>query len=227
MYVPVTFAQSAAPVVPLAPIEITAGGTSPGGSPTAGLSGLGAAPERVSITVRRSDLNVLADHASTITGALEPDLLGRVVVLQALSTHGWSTIASSHTGSGGRFRVRYVPRQTGSERVRLRFAGDATDLSARRGLGELNAHRLAAAASSSARSFVRCVTERESGMRWHIVDLPYSGGDQWAQSTWLAAGGGRFAPTAAEATPDQQIRVFLEYEPKHPEAWPVTVPACS
>ncbi len=143
MYVPVTFAQSAAPV-PLVPIEITAGGTSPGG-PTADLSSLGAAPEHVSITVRRSDLNVLADHASTITGALEPHLLGRVVVLQALSTRGWSTIASSRTGSGGRFRVRYVPRRTGSERMRLRFAGDATDLSARRSLGHLNVYRLAEA----------------------------------------------------------------------------------
>src|ERR1700677_4288819 len=121
MYVPVTFAQSAAPAAtPLAPImEITAGGTSPGGSPAAGLSSLGAAPGHVSITVRRSDLNVLADHASTITGVLEPNLVGRVVVLQASSTRGWSTIASSRTGSGGRFRVRYVPRHTGSERGQI------------------------------------------------------------------------------------------------------------
>ena len=225
MYVPVTFAQSAAPV-PLIPIEITAGGTSPGG-PAAGLSSLGASPEHVSIAVRRADLNVLAGHASTIAGVLKPGLAGRVVVLQAHRAHGWSTIASSDTGSGGRFRIRYVPHETGSERVRLRFAGDAADLGAHRGLGELNAYRLAGTPSSSTRSFVECVTERESGMRWHIVDAPYSGGDQWTRSTWLAAGGGRFAPTAAEATPDQQIRVFLEYEPKHPEAWPVTVPACS
>jgi rare lipoprotein A len=145
MYVPVTFAQSAAPAVPLAPIEITAGGTSPGGGPAAGLSSLGAAPEHVSITVRRSDLNVLTGHTSTIAGVLEPNLVGRVVVLQALRTRGWSTIASSRTGSGGRYRIRYVPRQTGSERVRLRFAGDTTDLGARRGLGELNVYRLAEA----------------------------------------------------------------------------------
>jgi hypothetical protein len=225
MYVPVTFAQSAAPVVSLAPIEITTGATPPGGSAT-GLSSLGAAPEHVSITVRRADLNVLADHASTIAGALQPGLVGRVVVLQALSARGWSTIASSHTGSGGRYRVRYVPRQTGSERVRLRFAGDATDLGARRPLGRLNVHRSAKARSSNTR-FVLCVTMHESSMDWHIVDPPYSGGDQWTESTWLAAGGGRFAPIAAEATPAQQMRVFETYEPSHPGAWPVTVPACS
>ncbi len=89
-------------------------------------------------------------------------------------------------------------------------------------------YRLAEATSTNTRrSFVECVTEHESGMRWHIVDPPYSGGDQWTQSTWLAAGGGRFAPTAAEATPGQQITVFLKYEPTDPGAWPVTVPACS
>jgi hypothetical protein len=146
MYVPVTFAQSAAPVVPLVPIEITAGGSSPGDSPAAGLAGLdAAAPEHVSITVRRAELNVLADHASTIAGALEPGLAGRVVALQALGARGWSTVANTHTGRGGRFRVRYVPRRTSSERVRLRFAGDAADLSASRPLGRLNAYRLAEA----------------------------------------------------------------------------------
>ena len=74
-----------------------------------------------------------------------PGLAGRVVKLQALGARGWSTLASTHTGRGGRFRVRYVPRRTGSERVRLRFAGDAADLGARRVLGRLNVYRLAQA----------------------------------------------------------------------------------
>ncbi|MGH2904003.1 MAG: transglycosylase family protein [Solirubrobacteraceae bacterium] len=89
------------------------------------------------------------------------------------------------------------------------------------------AHRFAEAVSSSTRSFVRCVTMRESSMEWHIVDPPYSGGDQWTESTWLAAGGGRFARVAADASPAQQMLVFERYEPSHPGAWPVTVPACS
>ncbi len=96
MYVPATFAQPAALATPLAPIEITAGGASPG---VAGLAGLGAVPAHVSLTVRRPELNVLADRASTIAGALEPDLAGRVVALQAFGAHGWSTIARTHTGA--------------------------------------------------------------------------------------------------------------------------------
>ncbi len=142
MYVPATSAQPAAPVTPLASFEIT------GGSPPAaiaGLSGLTAAPERVSLTVRHPDLNVLAGHASTIAGALRPDLAGRVVALQALGAHGWSRLASTHTGRAGRFRLRYTPRHAGSERVRVRFAGDATDPAARRTLGRLNVYRLAGA----------------------------------------------------------------------------------
>jgi rare lipoprotein A len=142
MYVPATFAQPAAPAAPLIPIEITPGGASSG---AAGLAGLGAAPAHVSLTVRRPDLNVLADHASTIAGTLEPGLSGRTVALQALGSRGWSTIASTHTSRGGRFRVRYVPHRVGSERLRLRFAGDAADLSARRSLGFLNVYRLAEA----------------------------------------------------------------------------------
>jgi rare lipoprotein A len=143
MYVPATSAQPAAPAVPLIPIEITAGGSSP---TPAGLTGLGAEPAaHVSLLVRRPDLNVLADHASTIAGTLDPGLSGRVVALQALGARGWSTIARAHTGRGGRFRVRYIARRTGSERVRLRFAGDSTDLAARRPLGRLNVYRLAEA----------------------------------------------------------------------------------
>src|SRR4029077_11131534 len=88
---------------------------------------------------------VLADRLSTVAGALEPGLSGRIVALQALEPRGWRTIASTRTGRGGRFRVRYLPRRTGSERVRLRFAGDGADLTARRSLGRLNVYRLAEA----------------------------------------------------------------------------------
>lgn len=149
MYVPATSAQPAVPAtMALAPMmEIAAGGSSPG---AAGLAGLGATPAHVSLTVRRPELNVLADHTSAVAGILRADprsvgLSGRAVALQALGARGWSTIASTRTGRGGRFRVRYLPRRVGSERVRLRFAGDASDLGARRALGRLNVYRLAEA----------------------------------------------------------------------------------
>jgi hypothetical protein len=144
MYVPATSPQPAAPAtVPLASqIEIAASGSSPG---MAGLTGLGATPTHDSFALRRPVLNVLVDHTSTIAGVLRPHLAGRVVALQALGAHGWSTLASTHTGRGGRFRVRYVPHRAGSKRVRLRFAGDASDPAVRRTLGRLNVYRLAGA----------------------------------------------------------------------------------
>jgi hypothetical protein len=151
MFVPVTYAQPAAPAVPLVPIEIIAGGVSPG-APAVG---------------------------APLTGAARLDLA----------------------------------------------APTPTTIVARR--RKRGAHRLALSRSSSTQTFVQCVTMRESSLRWHIVDPPYSGGDQWTASAWQAAGGARFAPIAAGATPEQQIWVFERYEPSHPGAWPVTVPACS
>ena len=142
MYVPATLAQPAAPATPLAALEITTGGSSSG---MTGLAGLGATSTHDSFAVRHPALNVLTDRTSTIAGVLRPGLAGRVVVLQTLGAHGWSTLASARTGRTGRFRVRYVPRRAGSERVRLRFAGDASDPAAQRALGRLNVYRLAEA----------------------------------------------------------------------------------
>lgn len=145
MYVPATSAQPAAPVtmMPLAAdVEVATGGSSPA---MAGLAGLRSASAHDSFAVRHPVLNVLADHTSTIAGVLRPGLPGRMVTLQALGARGWSRLASTHTGRAGRFRLRYTPHRAGSERVRLRFAGDASDPGARRALGRLNVYRLAGA----------------------------------------------------------------------------------
>jgi hypothetical protein len=143
MYVPASSAQPAVPATPLASaIETATGGSAPGMS---GLAGLAAAPAHDSLAVRHPVLNVLTGHTSTIAGTLRRGLAGRLVTLQALGAHGWSTLAGAHTGRAGRFRVRYVPRHAGSERVRLRFAGDALAPAAQRTLGRLNVYRLAAA----------------------------------------------------------------------------------
>jgi len=143
MYAPAPAAHPVAPVTPLAALETSTGGSPAGIAALAGLTA--AAPEHVSLVVRPPVLNVLAGHTSTIAGALRPHLAGRVVALQALGAHGWRTLTSARTGRLGRFRLRYVPRATGSERVRLRFAGDASDLGAHRTLGRLNVYRLAGA----------------------------------------------------------------------------------
>jgi rare lipoprotein A len=101
------------------------------------------------LKVRSYQLNVLADHRATVTGTLlegrRPGLSGRVVTLQTLGSRGWRTLAHTRTGAHGRFRLRYMPRQTTSEQVRLRFTGDGENLGAQRRLGRLNVYRLAQA----------------------------------------------------------------------------------
>jgi hypothetical protein len=135
MYVPATLAQPAAPLGPVG-IASTAPPTIAGAAHTA-------------LRVRRSELNVLADHRANVTGTLlrppHTGFPGQIVALQALGRHGWSTIARARTGAKGRFRLSFLARRIGSEQVRVRFAGDAAGRSAHRRLGRLNVYRLSGA----------------------------------------------------------------------------------
>ncbi len=151
MYVPATLAPAGA----LAPIEISAS-TTP----------LLQVPAHTSLSVTRTELNVLEGHTTSVTGQLitaahslegggtvpaeqsvdhAAALPGREVLLQTLGSRGWRTLAHTRTGAEGRFRLHYMPLQTASEQVRLRFAGDGEDLGAHRRLGRLNVYRLAEA----------------------------------------------------------------------------------
>jgi hypothetical protein len=130
MYVPTTLAQ---PAGGLAPAGIVAT-VPPIGSPVIS-----------TMSVQRAELNVLDGHQATVSGTLRPGLAGRAVMLQAIENHRWRTVARARTHSAGHFRLRYLPHRTGSERVRLRFAGDLLDRSAERRLGWLNVYRLAEA----------------------------------------------------------------------------------
>jgi rare lipoprotein A len=135
MYVPATPAQ-AAPA--LAPVGILS--TAPATL---------AAPVETSLRVRSSHLNVLDDSRVTVTGALledhQPGERGLVVSLQALGRRGWHTLTRTRTGAKGRFHLNYMPRQDGSQWVRLRFSGNNYMLSSHRRLGQLNVFRLAVA----------------------------------------------------------------------------------
>lgn len=128
-----------APQLPaLAPVEIASAGPSLGASP------LGR-PASTTLHVRRAQLNVLDGRQASLTGTLNPGLSGRTVTLQAMGRHGWHNIAHAHTGAKGRFAMHYTAHETGSERVRLSFGGDATGRPAHRRLGRLNIYRLAGA----------------------------------------------------------------------------------
>jgi rare lipoprotein A len=135
MYVPAPPAQ---PAPALAPVTIASSSSSPGASP------LGRATS-TSLHVRRARLNVLDGRRVSVAGTLRPGLSGRLVALQAKGRHGWHEVAHTRTGADGRFRLRYLPRATGSRRVRLRFAGDGADLPSHRALARMNVYRLAEA----------------------------------------------------------------------------------
>jgi hypothetical protein len=90
-------------------------------------------------------MNVLDDHLASVRGSLRPGLSKRVVLLQVSRKHRWLTVARALTGSRGRFTLRYEPRETISERIRVRFYGDASTTGARRSAGRLNVYRLAMA----------------------------------------------------------------------------------
>lgn len=135
MYVPAPPAQHALALAPVSVVSAT---------PTATTSPLGK-PLSTTLRVRRANLNVLDGRRASVAGTLSPGVSGRTVVLQAKDRHGWNTVARSHTGAKGRFRLSYRPHGTGSQRVRVRFAGDAFGLTSRRTVGRLNVYRLAEA----------------------------------------------------------------------------------
>jgi Transglycosylase-like domain len=84
-------------------------------------------------------------------------------------------------------------------------------------------------------AFNVCVANREAGspgsesastVDWHIIDGDYEGGYQFIESTWLAAGGSRYASAANLANPEQQTVIFNYWEARDPGSWPKSVPAC-
>jgi rare lipoprotein A len=135
MYAPATPAQ---PAQALAPSELVSS------LPQAIVTTVG-----TSLKVTGARLNVLEGHRATVAGTLLEDhhsgAPGQVVTLQQLAGHRWRTLASARTGARGRFRLSYLPRRLGSERVRLRFAGNALELGSHRRLGQMTSYRLAEA----------------------------------------------------------------------------------
>lgn len=62
----------------------------------------------------------------------------------------------------------------------------------------------------------------ESTNRWGLVDPPYSGGLQFKASTWRSFDVQHYAPTAADATPWQQVQVARHVQRVQGwAAWPV------
>jgi hypothetical protein len=107
-------------------------------------------PQPTRISVHTRTMNVLAGRSVLIGGRLlgargSLGLPGRMIVLQKLAHRGWTTIARARTSTNGRYRLRLIAERTGSEALRLSFAGDGADASSRRRLGQLSVYRLAGA----------------------------------------------------------------------------------
>jgi rare lipoprotein A len=98
---------------------------------------------RISAATRR--LDVLAGHRAVVRGALRPGGAGRRVVLQARLRGHYRTIARDRTDARGRYLLRVWRHRTGSMRVRVRFLGDADNLSVTRRVGRLEVYRVAVA----------------------------------------------------------------------------------
>ncbi len=150
MYAPAPQAHQSLASAPLAPVEIAPATPASREGSTLSPSTTVGALGRVSLRIGDAHMNTLVGHRGSISGTLltvspSGTLAGRVVKLQALGVRGWRTIARASTHTGGRFRVGYLLRRSGSELVRLRFMGDASDRGASRLVGRLNVYRLALA----------------------------------------------------------------------------------
>jgi rare lipoprotein A len=80
---------------------------------------------RGKLVVGSAPRNVLGSSPVAVNGRLLPGIPGRRVVLEAQSGRAWHAVAHAQTHSGGRFALRFVPGGLGSQRLRVRFAGDA------------------------------------------------------------------------------------------------------
>ena len=96
-------------------------------------------PPRERITIARRSLNVLEGHSLSVAGALRPALAHARVLLQERHDGHWHTVAHTHTGSRGRFDLRYVPGRMSTVALRV------STQTATRKVGMLNVYREAIA----------------------------------------------------------------------------------
>jgi peptidoglycan lytic transglycosylase len=85
--------------------------------------------------------DVQAGEAIRVHGTLLPRTRGRRVVVEA-GTHGrWHAVARVRTRRDGHFDARVATHAPGSQRLRVRFAGDRRNAGTRAGAGTLQAYR--------------------------------------------------------------------------------------
>jgi hypothetical protein len=84
--------------------------------------------------------DILGGSPLRIRGRLLPGIAGRAVRLQARSSGGWRTLATSRTGRAGRFTLRSRPAGGLQRRLRVLFAGDAGNARSVHSVGRLTVY---------------------------------------------------------------------------------------
>jgi len=102
-------------------------------------------PRRVAVAgrlvVARHDRDVRAGEAVHVRGTLLPRTKGRRVVVEAGSDGRWRAVARTRTRRFGHFDARVVTQVPGTQRLRVRFAGDRRNAGDRARAGTLQAFR--------------------------------------------------------------------------------------
>ncbi len=93
------------------------------------------------VATHASDRNVQAGDVVHVRGTLLPRWSGRRVAVEAGANGHWHVLARVRTRAHGRFDARVVAQALGSERLRVRFAGDERNAGVRARAGELQTFR--------------------------------------------------------------------------------------
>ncbi|MBV9196528.1 MAG: RlpA-like double-psi beta-barrel domain-containing protein [Solirubrobacterales bacterium] len=145
-------------------------------------------------------VTALAGSTVHVRGRLLPGVSGRRIRLEARSESSWHTVATASTGGRGGFDLRYVPSASGTQTLRVRFAGDGLNSHAGTAAGEVTTFQTAVAswyddAGGTACGFhayfgvanrsLPCGTKVTIGYGGHTVTAtvddrgPYVGGRDW------------------------------------------------
>lgn len=97
------------------------------------------------IDVEKVRRNITAGGSIVVRGAMSPHSSGHPVALQVFRKRSWHTIDEDTTGAKGKYVLRWRPKGIGSTKMRLAFAGTATQTPASRRIGYANVYRSAMA----------------------------------------------------------------------------------
>jgi hypothetical protein len=93
------------------------------------------------LVVGRHGRDVHAGEAVHVRGTLLPRTRGRRVVVEAGANGRWQRIGKARTRANGHFDARVVTHVPGTQRLRVRFAGDRRNAGTRKRAGTLQAFR--------------------------------------------------------------------------------------